>query len=468
MNFRSVLSYVGVTLEITGILVLIPVFFSWIFGEQTYTYFFIAAVVSFMSGTFLDKKFEREEMGLSTAMMVSALSFIFVSLIGAIPYLPYAAPIDAVFESVSGFTTTGLSTMVPESLPYSLLVWRSLTQWIGGIGILVISLLLLESPGLSSYYLYKAEGKQDKIEASMKHTVRSVLLIYGTYTLIGIVLLTLAGMSPFDSLNHAFTSVSTGGFSTHAKSIGYYASPYIESVIIFLMTAGATSFFVHKLIAKRNIRQYLINPETRIFWALIILFSILLSISFAGMPAALRSGIFHSFSALTTTGYTTLNSPPMGFSVILLVILMIIGGYAGSTAGGIKLIRSGVIAKSIPWLGKKISLPQEAVVPFKLGDRVLKDTEIAITSLFVSIYFATIVLTTLVLSSLGYPLSYSFFESASAQGTVGLSVIPLHTINPIGKVMLMLNMLLGRLEIFPYLVTVYALFNALRERFKNQ
>ncbi len=468
MTFRSAISYVGVVLEILGIIILIPVFFSWLFNEQTHSLFLLAALISFITGTIFDKKFPKEEITLASAMVISALSFVLASVIGAVPYLHHMNFVDAVFESVSGFTTTGLSVIVPEELPNSLLLWRSLTQWIGGIGIILIFLLLVNSPGISSYYLYKAEGRQEKIEATVRHTVRSIFWIYGIYTLLGIILLCIAGMPLFDAVIHTFSSISTGGFSSKSQSIGFYTNPAIEVVIIFLMVAGSTSFLLHNRIFKLEIRKYASNPETKVFWFLAVTFSIFLSFAFLHMPDSVRHGIFHAFSALTTTGFTTLNMFPEGLPLFLLAILMIIGGYAGSTAGGIKIVRALAIGKAIPWLGKKMSLPEEAVVPLKIGERIIKLSEMAVISIFVCIYFLVLGLSTMVLVFLGYPLSHAFFESASAEGTVGLSVISLKDMHPLGKFILMIDMLLGRLEIFPFLVIIYLIYKNIANKIKQK
>ncbi len=163
MDFKSVFSYIGVILEILGILALIPIIVAWIFNENVYTLFFITAIISFVLGTILDKKFTKKELTLGSAMVIAILSLVAVSIVGSIPYLFYVTPLNAFFESVSGFTTTGLSVLDATALPYSLLFWRSFTQWIGGIGILLIFLVLAGSPGISSYHLYRAEAKEKKI-----------------------------------------------------------------------------------------------------------------------------------------------------------------------------------------------------------------------------------------------------------------------------------------------------------------
>ena len=455
MNICSILSYLGVVLEIDGILSLIPVIVSGIYQDGMHAFFLIASIIAFVSGTILDRRFEKDDLDLGSAMVISALSFIIISLLGALPFLSVLHPADALFESVSGFTTTGLTVIQPESFAPSLIFWRSFTQWIGGVGILLISLLLVGSPGISSYYLYRAESRTEKIEASVRGTVKTIFMIYAVYTCVGAVLFFSAGMPFFDSIVVAFSSVSTGGFTPTNNSIGTYNNPFIEAIAIFLMILGATSFFIHYELWKGNIKKYIKNSEIRLFWGLIAVFSLLLSFLFA--DNGIKNGIFYTFSALTTTGFSTLKSVS-GTPEFLLILLMIVGGCAGSTAGGLKLVRAGIAWKAFAWIGKKISLPPEAVVPLKYQEKTIKDSETAIIMLFVCMYIGILFITTFILSLLGYPPLDSLFEAASAQGTVGLSVIEISTMPVIGKFLLMLNMLLGRLEIFPFLVLMYSVY----------
>ena len=469
MDIRSVLSYIGVVLEVMGVLSIIPVIFSVIFSDGMHFVFIITGIITFAFGTILDKSFKKSELDLGTAMVITALSFIIISLFGAIPYLAQIETIDAVFESVSGFTTTGLSVInIPEAMPPSLLFWRSMTQWIGGVGILIIFLLLMGSPGISSYYLYKAEGVTEKLEASVRHSVVKIFKIYGAYTIVGIGFLILAGMPLFDSINIAFTSVSTGGFAPNSASIAYYGSSIIELVVVFLMILGGTSFFVHDRVFRRQLRgkmrvvggrflDYMKNPETRIFWVTVGIFFVLLSVAFWGnVSEPFSAGIFLTISAITTTGFATIGLAGLEVPIFLIMIMMIIGGYAGSTAGGIKLVRAGVIAKSFGWIGRKMSFPPEAIVPFKLGKRTIKDHELSMIFLFVCVYLFVMVISGIIMIFLGYGTLDAFFTVSSAQGTVGLSTIDIAAVVWQGKILLMINMLLGRLEIFPFVVLVYS------------
>lgn len=464
MNFSSVLSYLGLMLDILGILMLLPLAVSVIFAEDVYIPFVLGAAISFAIGITLYKKFDREPLNLSSAMALASLTFVTVSLLGSIAYLDHLSPIDAVFESVSGFTTTGLTTVNPESLPHAVLFWRSLTQWIGGVGILVIFLLLISSPGMSSYYMYRAEGRTQRIEAGVYSTVKRIFIIYLAYTSLGIMLFALAGMPLFDAVNHAFTSLSTGGFSTRNNSIGSFNNPYIGIVSILLMVLGATSFTVHSNLFRRKFRDYLKNNECRLFWALILIFSALLSVSFLSLPQPLSLGIFHTFSALTTTGYGLGVENYPDLSKFFIIVLMIMGGFAGSTAGGLKLVRIGILGKAIVWVSKKISLPQSAIVPFKFQRKIVSEEELSIVSLFSFIYLLILVISAMFLSFMGYPPIDSFFVSASAEGTVGLTTIDIAGVNPLGKLVLMACMLLGRLEILPFFVLFYSIFRSVAKR----
>ncbi len=451
-----VISYLGVVLELTGMLLIVPVIVSGIFGEGVYYPFLVAALVAFGIGTILDKHFPRGELDFGSAMLLASLSFVVVGVVGAVPYLSYLPPIDALFESVSGFTTTGLTTVLPEGLPKSILFWRSMTQWLGGFGILLIFMLMLPSLGISSYYLYRAEGRE-RIEAGVYHSMRRISVIYLAYTGLGMFMFALAGMPAFDAVAHSMSAVSTGGFSTRNNSLAGFQNPLVNIVACLLMILGATSFIVHDRLWSRRFRSYLKNPEARLFWVILILFSGLLFIAGSG----LYYSMFHALSALTTTGFSVSDINP-GTGAFLLSVLMLIGGFAGSSAGGLKLIRVFAIGKGLYWFGKRLLLPKQAVVPFKIGQTFLRAPAMVKIFLFVLAYIILLGITTVVLSMLGYSPLISFFQAASAQGTVGMSLVPIASLPGPAKLLLIVNMLLGRLEIFPFLALVMALFRIKR------
>jgi trk system potassium uptake protein TrkH len=446
MEFRSILSYLGTVLEVMGIVSILPVFIAWVYGESYHTLFFITAVISFISGIVLDRKFKKKELTVSSAMVLASLSIIVISIIGL-------NPLDALFESVSGFTTTGLTTVKPESMPFSLVFWRSLTQWAGGLGILFIFLHLVSSPGISSYY-----GRRPEADEARKLTIlKKSLAIYGIITAAGFFLLMFAGLGSFDSLVTTMSSVSTGGFSAKDASIAAYGSVSVELSVMLLMILGATSFFLLEGVTRGKARDYIKSGETKLFWALILVFTVLVSLAMLETGQGARSALFITVSALTTGGFTTLGAYS-GLTMLLLLVLMLVGGYSASTAGGMKLARVGIIGKSFPWIGKKVTLPQEAIVPLKYDDRVVRDSEAATVAIFVAIFVLFLFGSAVILTFMGHPPLESLFQTASAQGNVGLSAIPMESISPLGKLLLMANMVLGRLEIFPVLGFVYVLW----------
>jgi trk system potassium uptake protein TrkH len=463
MDWKPVLSYLGIIFVVLACLMLVPIIVSLVYEEGVYIPFMLAAAVSLIIGAVLVKKFKRGNLTLGSAMVLACLSFTAVSLVGSIAYLDHLSPLDAVFESVSGFTTTGLSTVRPESLPYSILFWRSLTQWLGGAGMLIAVILLLSSPGMSAYYMYRSEAKTHRIEANVYGNAKKVLAIYGMFTAAGILLFVLAGMPAFDSVNHAMTGISTGGFSVKNDSIGHYSNFAIEAVAMLLMVLGATSIFLHKKLFAKNFSEYARNSETQLFWALVALFSVLLAVSFLSMDEPARKGIFSAISAITSTGFSLGGGYPE-LSKLLLVILMIVGGFAGSIAGGLKLARVGILSKAVTWISKKIFYPSSAVVPFKFNGRAINDEDLTIISMFSVVYLLILVLSTLALSFMGYAPLDSFFVSASAEGTAGMTPIDIAALNPVGKVILIFDMLLGRLEILPFFVLFYVLYSRVKFR----
>jgi trk system potassium uptake protein TrkH len=451
MDFRSIISYLGTVLEAMGLLCIFPVFIAWAYGENP-TLFFMTAIISFVSGIILDRRFRKKGLNISAAMALASLGIISVSFLGTIPYLWYLNPLDALFESISGFTTTGLTTVQPEGLPFSLVFWRSLTQWAGGLGILVVFLYLVNSPGISSYY----GRKPDSDEARKRTFLRKCGLIYAGLTFGGFMLLLLAGLGGFDSIVTSLSSISTGGFSAKNASIAAYDSLLVEFIVCLLMIAGATSFLLIEGMTRGKIMDYLKSAETRIFWILLATFTLLISLAMFSIGQPARYAAFHAVSALTTGGFSTAG----GFSdlvMLLLLVLMLVGGYSASCAGGMKLARAGIIGKAFPWIGKKVTLPQEAIVPLKYDERIVRDTEVTTVSIFVAIYVLLLFGSAVILTFMGHPPLDSLFQAASAQGNVGLSAIPMEAISPAGKLLLMANMVLGRLEIFPMLGLLYVL-----------
>jgi trk system potassium uptake protein TrkH len=460
MNWHTVFHYLGWVMLSFAFFSLTPLIFTLAFDDGVYIPFVLTSFISCILGFFLIKKFKRGNLTTGSVMVLASLSFLIVSLIGSVAYLDHLSPIDAFFESVSGFTTTGLTTIKPESLPPSILFFRSLTQWLGGLGILLVIILLLPSPGMSSYYVYKNEIKTDRPEKEISLFIKKILIFYVGFTLIGFFLFAFVGMPIFDALNHGMTAISTGGFSVKNESLGYYANPWIEIIAVFLMVMGATSFFMHLKIFNKQFSEYAKSSETQLFWFLIIVFSLLLSLAVSAEP--LRNGIFYTFASLTTGGFNLGYTQFPDLAKSLIIILMIIGGFAGSLAGGLKLIRVGVIGKAMTWISKKIFYPNSAVIPLKYNKRAIGDEELTMISLFSFAYILILVISSLILSFMGYATIDAFFVSASAEGTVGLTTIDIASMNFIGKIILICDMFLGRLEIIPFFVLFFSIYRRIK------
>ena len=407
-------------------------------------------------GLVLRKRFKPTEPALGNLMVVVAAGWILAALFSAVPYVlstrGMTEPMsfgDAYFESMAGYTTTGLSTIGErvEFMPRTVLFWRSLTQWVGGVGIVVMFLTALVGWGKAARELYVAEARVERIEPSVRETARSIWKIYAVLTLGGILALYFIGGMPFfDSTNHALTGISTGGFSVKNESFGFAGYGRGATLIaIFIMLAGATSFAVHRRVFGGEWRTLFGNVEVRLMLALFLFGTI-----FLVFTQGLRDGAFQSASALTGTGFSTTSLVDWGaLQKGILSFLMIVGGGFGSTAGGIKLIRTVIIFRALYWMVKRSFLPDRAVVPLKIAGRVYSDREIMETAIYAFIYFIVLVLGAAALAMLGNPGIDSVFESASAQGNVGLSVMPVATMPVAGKAVLTLQMLIGRLEIIP-------------------
>jgi trk system potassium uptake protein TrkH len=390
-------------------------------------------------------------------------------------------PLHAMFESMSGWTGSGLTMAVHEpSLPYALQWWRSLIQWVGGVGVIVLTVSILSRPGSGSYALYKSETREEKIHPSVVSTVRTVWEIFLTYTLFSVVVLFLAIYWTQDytvftafwqGLNHAMTGLATGGFSVTDNSIATYQSPLIEGVLLPIMTLGAIAFPIHYgVLNGRDPRLLFADLQTR--WLLILLgvgvgvlsvqnLSVdpLSAAAFDGSTDAVQDSTFQWISALTCTGF---QSSPIGRwspgGKLIVSVAMVLGGAAGSTVGGIKIIRGYTVARGIKWQFSRVFLPSSAVIHGGIGDRVLNrgemEREFGEAAIVTILWVILLIASSLVMvNATGASYASALFEVASAQGNVGLSVgITGPDMPAVTEAMFLLNMWIGRLEIIPVLV----------------
>lgn len=401
------------------------------------------------------------------ACFTVSLTWLIIGILGAFPYiLSGTIPrfTDAVFESISGFTTTGASVITNvEILPKSVLFWRSLTHWIGGYGIILIVVIILPSLKIGSYQLFTSESSfTEKIKPRVREVGHQLLFFYILLTAVETILLMLGKMDLFDSVCHAFGTVATGGFSTKNTSIGYY-SPYIQYVVLIFMILSGTNYIVYYHLFRGNFKKILSNEELRTYFSLIFLLGttvtlILLWKNGHNFELTFRESFFQVVSIITTTGFSTsdyLTWPTSGW--FILFFAMFLGGCTGSTSGGIKIARHVIMIKSIRTIYKKIFHPQ-AVLPVRLNKSVIGTFESNHALTFVILYLLTFAMGTTAMIFLGCDLESSAGAVATCLGGIGpgLGVVgPASTYAYLGdleKIVLMIMMLLGRLEIFTVMV----------------
>jgi len=486
---------VGVLLIVSGFIALIPIVVCLAFGESfAIPGFLLTFILSVTLGACLYVPFRQEgEIHLKHGMLAAALAWIVIPLLGAVPFVlvgnaipPGSSlvcrmdPMEGFFESMSGWTTTGLTMVDNEALlPASLQFWRSLTQWVGGVGVVVLSLAILARPGSGAFSLYVGEARTDKLRPRVVGTARTMLRIYLVYTCFAAVTFCLLGMPVWDSLNHAMTVLPTGGFSVRDNSIQDYGNIWVEIAVMVFMMIGAISFVVHADMFRRRLRSLWQDAQNRALLLLVVFGAVVLTAelvsggpTFGSLTRSARLASFQFVSALSTTGFQTTDlrnwTPP---AKILLSLAMIAGGAAGSTAGGIKLIRLILVTKGVHWEFLRTFLPKEVYVPKRVGRLTMEDREfsgiVLEAAAFSFVYLVLLVVGVLVLMSVLGSVSVVdvFFEVCSAQGTTGLSVGLVGPSMPdVAKLMLIINMYTGRLEIFPVLMLLQAFFASLHIR----
>jgi trk system potassium uptake protein len=477
MNIRATLNVVGVLLVLLSGLTLAPMGVALYFSNAPMEGFIseISAFgwtfcLSLISGLLLWKLFPS---GLNTlrdreGFAIVTVSWLSMSLFGALPfYLSGTCPefIDAFFESTSGFTTTGASILQNlDTVPHGILFWRNLMQWVGGMGIILLSLAIFPMLGIGSFHLFKAEiPGGSTVEQTQPRLAETAKILWKTYlalTLIEIIALRFAGLNWFDAVCHTFSTVATGGFSPHNGSIGVFDNAYIESIIILFMFLGGINFALHFQLFRRNFAVIFKNPEFKSYCTLIlvgILFVTwgLTQVSENGDAGqAFRSAAFTVVSIHTTTGFVTddFNLWPE-YLKLFIVVIMMVGGCSGSTSGSFKVIRLIILLKIIMRELKKLVHPR-AIFHVKVGDKTIDADDLSNVAALTFLFIGFSALGGILLSAMGVDLTTaltatvaSLFNIGPGLGTVGAmgnySEIP-----AMGKGILILFMLLGRLEIY--------------------
>jgi trk system potassium uptake protein TrkH len=396
-----------------------------------------------------------------TAMCLGALPFWLGGQVGLL---------NSLFESVSGWTTTGLSVLDVDATPHIFLLWRALTQYVGALGIVLIGLVAIIGP--SAQALYQAEGRSALLRPHVGRTVRLIVAIYLGLTLAMLALYWVGGMSGFDALIHAMCTVSTGGFSSRSASFGHWASPLLEYLAILLMWIASTNYATHFAALQGRWRQSMRNREWRLAGAILLLSIPLVFFALAAVPGygwtwqSLRTAGFEAVAALSSTGFTSATYAGWpDLALFLLTLLMLIGGGTGSTAGGIKQYRIYLLLKSIGWELRRRLLPRRAVLKNRVWNGTQKvevdSEELVMVGAFVGLYLVVYVVAVIIFMLYDYPLRDSLFQVASSISTIGLSVGITGPLTPIGiRLTQMAVMILGRLEFF---VLVFGTLNLGRD-----
>ena len=471
MNFRAVFFVQGLLLVFVGIFMLFPAIFSFYYGEDDLVYLLISAGITILSGLILwfGLRF-KGEIRVRDSFAIVTLGWIIASLFGALPfYLSGYIPsfTNAFFETISGFTTTGASILTDiEALPHGLLFWRSLTHWIGGMGIIVLSLAILPMLGIGGMQLYKAEipgPTPDKLTPRIQQTAKLLWGVYVLISLIETILLMFGGMNLFDSLCHTFGTMATGGFSTKNTSVAYYDSTYIDYIIVLFMFIAGVNFSLHYYGLRGKFSAYWKSEEFKFYLGITAFFTLFLTIDnlftvFTNFFDSLQYSIFQVVSITTTTGYATADYENWSSaSQFILVFLMFIGGSAGSTGGSVKILRVMIFLK----LGRselKRLIHPKAVIPVRVDDHVVAPNVVVNILGFMFLYLAILVAATIFMNLIGLDLISAFASVAATLGNIGPG---LGTVGPtdnyshiplVGKWVLSFCMLAGRLEIYTVLV----------------
>jgi len=524
---KTVLRDIGALQVLIGGLMLVPLIVSLLYQEWYSALAFLTAagVTAIAGGTMYKLCENAPEPQRHHAMIVAALGWLATAAFGAIPFvvaayitpsavlesfvpagasyqsslLNFQNPLHAFFESMSGYTTTGLTMSVHEpSVGHGFLWYRSQMQWVGGAGMIVLSLAILRQPhGTAGISLYQSEARNEKLRPSIAGTARAIWKIYVGITALVAVYLAAAtflvqpgyGIEPtiFDALNHAMTGQSTGGFSTLDNSIAGYGSYVMELVHIPAMITGAISIPVYYgVLSERDIREFTRDPQVRVLFGLFIVGVVGLTAFLArwvGVPyngdpigyvgrvvtsQAFRDGLFQFISAQTTTGWQTSAIGDWNNGAVIFIVLgaMLLGGSAGATVGGIKILRGYIVARGISWEVSRVFLPGHAIDDLRIGQRIFKadeaNDEIRAATTFAFAYLILLALSLFVLLAVlpsDFTLADGIFEVATAQGTVGLSSgITGPSMPVIAEVLFIVQMWMGRLEIIPVLVLINSIF----------
>ena len=478
MNFRSVLYIIGLLISALGCMMLIPAMFDLLNNNKEWSIFASTGIISFLMGITIILAFRNREtkIGSKETFLLSVLSWIFLAAISALPLylsnlnLSYT---DAFFEATSGITTTGSTILTNiEDASKGILIWRSILQWLGGVGIIVMAVAALPLLHMSGFQLFFSEQAEpsDKLKERVKNLATSIIIIYLIFTFICALLLNIAGMSLFDSICHSMTTIATGGYSTQNNSIGHYDSLSIEIVIIFGMIIASLPFILFVKMYNNDIKSLFWDKQVKGFFFLLLVSIFIIAIWLNtklnfNFIEALRVSAFNVISIITGTGYSTEDfSKWGGFAIGLLFIFMLVGGCTGSTTGGIKIFRIQILFKVIIQQIQKVIRPHQ-IVKITYSKALIDDkTTLSILAL-IFLFIASVFIIAAILYFIGLDLLTAFSAAATSIAVVGPGLS--EEIGPTGnfnslpnqaKWVLSAAMIIGRLEFLAVLILIMPSF----------
>ncbi len=479
INYKIVFRVLGLLLIIESIFLFLSTLVSLIYQESSYSTLLIPALITMAIGLttwFFTNKWSKD-MGKKEGYLIVSLVWVVFSFFGAMPFMLSGSTLsftDAFFETMSGFTTTGASILNNiESLPKGILFWRSVIQWMGGMGMIVMSLAILPMLGIAGMELFVAEvpgPTADKLHPRVKQTAKRLWGIYVLFTLIETILLWLGDMSFFDAINHAFTTMATGGYSTKQASVAYYDSAYIQYVITIFMLIAGVNFSLSYFALKRKFSKVFTNEEFRYYIGFIVVFTLSIAAIIAfqnsdqSFEKSFRDSAFQVVSLITTTGYVTADYLSWGaLAGMLAFSLMFFGGSAGSTGGGIKIVRIVILFKNSFQEFKRLLHPN-AIIPVRLNHKAVDPKIVTNVLAFIVFYIMIFVAGSIIMAGLGLDIDSAMGSVIASLGNIGPgigSVGPMDNFSHIpsfGKWFLSFLMMLGRLELFTVIIIFSPVF----------
>ncbi len=473
-DYRSIFNIIGILLCIEAIAMLIPLFVDLVYFNDDWKQFFYSSIITFFIGLVLFFSFKTEEVKIDVrqAFVLTILSWFLIAIFGSIPFIYTDTSLgftDSFFESVSGITTTGATVIGDlDSLPEGIIIWRSLLQWFGGIGIILLALAILPTLQIGGMQLLHMEHDDpyEKTLPKLNQFILEIFLIYILLSIICAMLYYFAGMSSFDSIVHAMTTISTGGFSSHNLSFAYFNSQKIEIISVAFMIIGSLPFVLYLQFLHGQRSSLFKDDQIKLFLIILIFVIIFTAIwlsNFKSLSAyeSIRLAIFNITSILTGTGYSNNNFSNWGsFGSVIMIIIMFIGGCAGSTTGGIKIFRLQLLFRGAKAQIKKFTHPH-AVLLMKFNEKTVTENTYNSIMGFFYMYIFIFLISAVSLSFLNIDFITAFSAAASAISNVGPGIGPIigpegnySNLNYIAKWILSITMLIGRLEIFTVLVII--------------